>query len=468
MNSNGDALSRQCQPARSSGRLTATRKTGSPRSLFWLTASSLILSAALSGCGGSSTESKQVAQAVTSNRLGITSIYLQENNGYVHINGTQQFRLMGIDKAGAVIDLSDKAIWRLSDTSLGSINSKGLFTPKGIPGELVLTAEFAGQIHTQAVIVSNADLVGITVSAETPVVSVCQNASFAAEALFDNGLVLNYPFSWSVSPASELADFPDPALPQLATYRSGSVNVVASGTTNAGMPVQSPPVTIDISNNLSALNLGATDGNTDSDKELRIREGDELSVAVTATYLDGSQANITSNAHLTVTPANAGSIDNEGRFVAQSGSYDGTRVTLNGSCDDEIAQLTLLVLKPQLDTIEIKNPNSNSGTVSLTEGNSVRLLVTANFVDDLGRDDDYRHNLEWTIDESRSDNFDRDKVTIDNTGRLATSRELNLVTNIRLVVQARVLDDNGVPLLNRAGEVLEDTIDVVVSPRDST
>ena len=189
---------------------------------------------------------------------------------------------------------------------------------------------------------------------------------------------------------------------------------------------------------------------------------------MTATYLDGSQANITSNAHLTVTPANAGTIDTNGRFVAQSGSYDGTRVTLNGSCDDEIAQLTLLVLKPQLDTIEIKNPNSNSSTVSLTEGNSVRLLVTANFVDDLGRDDDYRHNLEWTIDESRSDNFDRDKVTIDNTGRLATSRELNLVANIRLVVRARALDDNGVPLLNLAGEVLEDTIDVVVSPRDST
>src|SRR5690606_24714004 len=167
-----------------------------------------------------------------------------------------------------------------------------------------------------------------------------------AEALFDNGLVLNYPFSWSVSPASALADFPDPALPQLATYRSGSVNAVASGTTNAGMPVQSPPVTIDISNNLSVLSLGATDGNTDNDKELRIREGDELSVAVTATYLDGSQANITSNAHLTVTPANAGTIDTNGRFVAQSGSCDGTGVTLDGSCDDGSAQLPLLVLKP--------------------------------------------------------------------------------------------------------------------------
>jgi hypothetical protein len=444
-------------------------KAALPRTAIWLTVSTLLLSGAvLSGCGGSSTESKQVSQAVTANRLGITSTYLQENNGYVHINGSQQFRLLGIDGTGAVIDLSERTIWRLSDSSFGSITSKGLFTPKGIPGEMVLTAEFAGQVHTQPLIVSNADLVSITVSAETPVVSVCQTATVAAEALFDNGLALSYPFHWSVNPASELASFPDPSVPRLATYKSGPVNVVASGTSNAGADIQSPPVTIDIIDNLSSLALTATDPAPDSNSELRIRQGEQITLAVTATYLDGSSANITPNAQLSVHPATGGSIDDAGRFTAQNGSYEGTRISLSGSCNDELAELAVFVLKPQLDTIDIKNPNSNAPTVSLTEGNSARLLVTADYVDDLGQDDDYRHNLEWRIDESRSDNFDRDRVTLDDTGRLATSRELNLTTSLRLVVRARVLDDNGVPLLNRAGETLEDTIDVLVNPRDAT
>src|SRR5690606_12178088 len=138
--------------------------------------------------------------------------------------------------------------------------------------------------------------------------------------------------------------------------------------------------------------------------EIQLREGEEIDIAVTATYLDGSTADITSNAQLTVSPATAGTIDGNGRFVARSGSQSGTTVTITGGCDDQSAQVTILVLKPQLDSIEIKNPNSNSADVSLTEGNSVRFLVTAHYVDDYGSDDDYQHNLEWTIDESESDN----------------------------------------------------------------
>jgi hypothetical protein len=467
MRSNPNALIATTSPRRVA--LAAALKAALPRTAIWLTAATLVFSSAvLSGCGGSSTESKQVSQAVTANRLGITSTYLQENNGYVHINGSQQFRLFGIDRTGAVIDLTDRAIWRLSDSSFGSITARGLFTPTGTPEEITLTAEFAGQIHTQPLIISNADLVSIRVSAETSVVSVCQNATLAAEALFDNGLVLSYPFNWSVSPASELARFPDAGVPRLATYKSGPVNVVASGTTNAGASIQSPPVTIDIIDNLSNLALTAVDQTLDSNRELSIRQGEQITVAVTANYLDGSSANITPNAQLSVLPANGGSIDEAGRFTAQNGSYEGTRITLSGSCDDELAELIVVVLKPQLDAIEIKNPNSNAPTVSLTEGNSVRLLVTADYVDDLGQDDDYRHNLEWRIDESRSDNFDRAAITLDETGRLSTSRELNLITSLRLVIRARVLDDNGVPLLNRAGETLEDTIDVLVNPRDAT
>src|SRR5690606_3502595 len=106
----------------------------------------------------SSDESRHIAQTVTANKLGIVSTHLQENNGYVHINGTQQFTVIGVKADGSRVDLSDKTIWRVSDRTIGSINDKGFFKPTGTVGELTLTAMFAGQTHTQQIIVSNADL----------------------------------------------------------------------------------------------------------------------------------------------------------------------------------------------------------------------------------------------------------------------------------------------------------------------
>src|SRR5690554_6869801 len=70
------------------GVLASAVKTTAPRAVVLWAAVIVALSGALmSGCGGSSTESKQLSQAVTANRLGITSTYLADNNGYVHING---------------------------------------------------------------------------------------------------------------------------------------------------------------------------------------------------------------------------------------------------------------------------------------------------------------------------------------------------------------------------------------------
>src|SRR5690606_14939388 len=118
--------------------------------------------------------SRHIAQTVNANQLGIVSTALQENSGYVHINGSQQFNLIGIDRTGQAIDLTNKTIWRVSDRALGSISDEGFFTPAGTAGEFTLTASFAGQTHSQTVNVSNANLVSVTVQNPVPV-NVCTN-----------------------------------------------------------------------------------------------------------------------------------------------------------------------------------------------------------------------------------------------------------------------------------------------------
>lgn len=415
----------------------------------------------LGGCGGGSTdEGRNFAQTAEANKYGIVSTYLEENNGYVHINGSKQFRLTGIDKQGTEIDVTNTATWRISDRSLGSISKTGLFTPEGIAGELTLTVEFAGQSHSQALSISDADLVGVNITNTTNSVDVCKNLDLTAEATFNNGLVLEYPLTWRLTESSDRASFSDANSPQLATYKSGAVNVVAEGKNNAGTNITSAPFEVVIVNNLSALVLTSSTANSTS--AFTLREGQTADITATASYTDNSTANITGNADLSVS-SSAATIDSKtGRLTATTGSYEGTEVTITGNCNNETAQLLVTIVKPEVRLIEIRNASGGTDSVSLRTGESIDLRVTATFEDAAGNDDDYTHNLEWSIDESQSDNFDSSLITISNTGRLSASGDLNLIQRLNLVIEVRVLDDEGNTMVNRLGEELIDTINAGV------
>lgn len=425
---------------------------------------SLLGAVALSGCGGDGEEeAKEFSQIVEANNSGIVSTELKETNGYVHIRGTQQYTLSGINKEGEKIDLSNKTTWHVSDSSLGRINERGLFTPTGTAGEFTLTAEFGGQTHTQSIVVSNADLTSVTVTNEATSVDVCKNTTFTAEALFDNGLTLSYPLVWSLATASDLASFTNPASAVLSTYGSGSVSVKATGKNNANQNVESPPFEFLIADTLTALAISTEDD--DDEEELRLREGQETTLIVTATYDDSSTATVTENALLSVSSTNAASIDPEkGLFTAKSGSYAGTPVTVTGSCGDQTVELVITVTKPAVESIEIRNSNNNASNVSITQGSSTELSVTATLANDSGTDSDYTYNLEWSIDEDLSEDFDSDLISIDQNGRLETDDDLNLGVRLTLVVSVRILDEDGDTLRNSDGEELIDNIDVFVNP----
>lgn len=416
----------------------------------------------LGACGGgSSDQSKQFEQRVTASQLGIMSTRLEENSGHVHINGSQQFVLTGVDRAGETVDLSNKTIWRISDASLGGIDRNGLFTPAGKTGEFTLTAAFADQTHTQAVIVSNPNLVGITVNAATDVVEVCRTAGFSAEALFDNGLVLAYPLTWRVLANIELANFPDASRPLLQTYKNGVVDVVAEGKDNDNLTVQSPPFPFTVADSLVSLAL-TTNRNVDS---VTLREGQGIDIIATATYAGGDTAVITSTAFLSVSSTTAATIDPAtGRLSARAGSHAGTPVTVTGRCDDQEAQLVVTIIKPDIRSIEIRNSSNNTQSVAITEGSSTTLSVTATYEDEAGTDSNYSHQLEWSIDETESDSFNSDRIRISAEGVLSADGDLNLTQSIRLVISARVTDTAGNTRVNRAGEELWDTITASVNP----
>ena len=81
----------------------------------------------LSGCGGGDGDSARVAQTVDATKNTVTQIALTEDNITVHVQGSHQFKVNGLNAEGKVVaDLTGKASWELSDAKLGSIKN-GLF-----------------------------------------------------------------------------------------------------------------------------------------------------------------------------------------------------------------------------------------------------------------------------------------------------------------------------------------------------
>lgn len=421
------------------------------------------ISLILAACGGSSNETKKFSQSVIANKNGIVATYLEDNNGYVHSKGTQQFRLFGVNQEGETQDLTDAALWRVSNKALGTINSHGLFTPKVEAGELTLNVEFAGHAQSQAIIIANADLVSIAVSNAVNQVDVCRNTEFTATALFENGLILDYPLTWRVSSGNELAKFVSNTNPVLQTYRSGQIQVVAEGKNNAGEVIQSPPLNFQVANTLSSLALTAKDKRDNT--STRLREGQETTITATATYQDDTTAVITPNASLSLSNTEAATLNtSDGRLVAKAGSYGGTDVNIKAQCDTQEALLVMTITKPNLTAIEIHNSSGSTTSGSLTEGSSTEFSVTATFVGGTS-DSKYNYGLEWRIDEAQSDSFDNNDLTIDNEGRLTASANLNLLSPLNVVVSVRALDSTNQVMVNDAGEELTDTIKITINPK---
>lgn len=434
---------------------------------------SLALLLALSGsglvsCGGGG-DSASVAQTVDASKNGVTSIALEETDGYAHFNGTLQLNLWGSNgnsvsssQSSTATDptpdtnLNTKATWKLSDKSLGSIKN-GLFTATGKTGELTITAEYAGLSASQNIIVSDADLVSISIDATTTSVDECKNATFTASALFDNGLTLEYPLTWAITEGSALARFKDATKGDLSTKNSGTVSVVARGDNNSGETISSPPLVYSINDTLTGLTLV-------SDKALEMRESQSAVITLTGTYSDNSTAVITDNSDLSAAPDNSLTIEGA-KITAKNGSYAGTEVILTGSCGGQSNTLDLVILKQVITSIQIKNSNGGTENLSVTEGSNLELNVTATFADN-STDSDYTHQVKWSIDESKSDNFESDMITLDQTGKLSVNADLDLLPNqqINIVVRAEVLDADEKIVTNPDGEQLVDDINIAVRP----
>lgn len=409
---------------------------------------------ALTGCGGGG-DSARVAQTVDASKNGIVTAELEDNEGFAHFKGRLQLNLIGRDSENQATNLNNKATWKLSDTSLGSIKD-GLFTPSGKVGELTVTVSYAGLSDTQNVIVSDANLVSIDINPVTAPVDECQNTQLTASALFDNGLTLEYDLNWAVSEGASLASFANASSGELSTKNSGTVTVVASGLNNAGEQINSQPATITIADTLQSIALT-------SNRPARMREGESATVTINGTYANNVSLDLP-NASLAATPSSSLTIEGK-KITAKNGTYAGTEVALVASCGGQSGGLDLVVLKKELKSIEIKNSNGGTSNISVSKGSNLDLNITATFADNT-TDDNYDYKVNWSIVDAKSDDFNTSHITLDQTGKLSVSSDLNLALNqqLNLVVRAEARDADNKIATNAEGAQLVDEINIVVRP----
>ncbi len=401
----------------------------------------------LSGCGGGDGDgnSARIAQMADASKNTVTSVAIAANEQYVHYKGFYQFELLGNDGSGNPVNLTQKATWKISDPSLGKIKN-GYFTPSGTAGDFTLTAEYAGLVSTQQINVSNANLIGVTVSHPTGSVEECQNTTFTATAQFDNGRNLPYPLTWRVESGTN-ATFKDPAKGTLNTTDSGIINVVAVGKNNEGAEVKSAPYSFTVSEGLTRIDVAIDRTNTE------LKNGESANVTIKGVYGDpANPVDIAENATLTAAPTNYLTFEGT-KITARNGTANGTTVTLTGACGGASGTKELTVKEREVASIDVKaNDGSTTNLRIRRGGDPLDFKASATFADGSAPADDFA-DVTWSIDSSAVATDQQSRITITQTGELRVSSDLSATLPVIIYVKARV-----------NGKNLEDTIAVTINP----
>lgn len=413
----------------------------------------------LSGCGGGDGDSARVAQTVDASKNGVISIALADNPGYVHYKSFYQFELIGNDKDGKEINLTKKATWKISDPSLGTIKN-GYLKAAGKEGQntATISASYAGLPTVErSVVISNANLTSITIDESPSSGDECRNITFTAQAHFEGGLTLPYAMTWVVTEGNTLARFKDPATGVLSTLNNGAIKITAQAPDNNEILIQAEAKDVQIEDSLLSVTV-------ESSKTGDIRDGDTATLSVKGQYRSvADPVDITDNATLSAVPANLVAFDGT-KITAQNGTAAGTKVVITGACGGQSDELELTVKEKQLKSIQIKNDNGGgTANLSVTEGNTLNLNVTATYIDDATKDN-YTNNVFWEIDEDRSADFNTNMIKINSSGDLVVNSDLNLIQPIVIYVNAEVRDASGNVLNGSGGTALTDDINITVNP----
>jgi hypothetical protein len=248
-----------------------------------------------------------------------------------------------------------QTVYKSSDAKRVSVQP-GVITAGKLEGKAVITVSYGDLQAKISVHVSNRDFTGLTTSAEKVTLEAGRSKQVKATALFSK----NSKRDVTKEAIWQSSD------PEVAVVESGKIVAKTPGTAT---------ITVSFGEQTAMLTVTVTEKKvkrlTLSKRTLRLMEGKEDQVALTAYYSDGSKEVVTDKADWTVKDDRVANVENGTISAVAPG-----KTTITASYRNMSAKWTLTVTK-----YEVKSLTISKRRVTLKNGNELKLELRAYYSD---------------------------------------------------------------------------------------
>lgn len=314
------------------------------QSLLWFSA--FLMTALMAGCGGGGQGGGAILGLPAAD---LVTVAVTPATATIPSNGMLQFVATATYSDGTSRNVTALSAWSSATPSVATVNSASGIASGVAVGTSAIAASFGGKTGSALLTVNNGSLLSIAVTPVNPSLAIGGMQALIATGTYSNGASINITAISSWSSATAAVATVTPA--GLATGVSpGSTVVSASLGGISGSTTLTVSGAILSSIAISPLNPVLQSGATQQ-------------LTVTATYSDGSSANVTTmSAFASATPANVSVVANTG---LATGNAAGSSL-LSASFNGKTASTTVTVSNAVLSAIAV-TPASASVAIAGTQ-----------------------------------------------------------------------------------------------------
>ena len=334
-----------------------------------VTGGSAVISASLSGITGGT--------PITVTTAKLLSVSVSPTSATIAKGEAIALKATATYSDGTSSDVTAGAVWTSSDGTIASVAAGNV---KGVaPGTATITASFGGLSGSSTITVSAATLVSIAISPTSPSVAVSGTIAFKATATYNDGSTgdVTSSVAWSTDDGT-IATISN------APGSQGLAKGASSGTTTVRASLSGVAASTSITVTTATLKSIAI-----TPSPLSLVQGDKAFATATATYTDGSTANVSTTCVWATKDASIADVSNAAGSQGQVSGVGVGSTTLICSLSSVTGSATVNVSSPALASIGVTpiNPTCRIGDV---------LQFTATAIDTSGKSSNVTFAATWT------------------------------------------------------------------------
>lgn len=302
-------------------------------------------------------QAQSATSLLTVTDASLTSIMLTPANPHIPKGNTLQLTATGIYSDGISVDITSSAIWSSADTLIATVNADGVVS--GITsGSAIITATSAALSATTTVTVTDTTLTSIAVTPGNQTIVKGSNKQLTATGTYSDGSLANITASVTWSSADTL----------VATVNNSGL---ASGIETGSSLISASSGALSGSTNLT-ITGAALNSIVVSPTNLSLVKGMNKQFAATATYSDGSVADISTSVTWSSADTLVATIDVNG--LANGKAAGSSLITATSGAQSNSTNLT--VTDATLNSIDVTPINP-----SIIKNSSQNFVATGHYSD---------------------------------------------------------------------------------------